>query len=283
MVRMLYDAGFADRVLQDPAATLAGVDLSAEERAFLRDPDPRAWKIDPDRPRRALTVLLREYPASFALAHRGAGIEPLQAFFETPRFHAVVQDRGSMAGAFGAHLLELAEVGELGDTRVAPLAGLERAMAALRRRTVASPEPDRRHPTEDARWCLSPDKALYRTRAGTADLHEEVHLRLAEHGDLVQAVLDVSLEMPATPLRDGEEALLLELARDHGPRVKDAVGAAEITEGLFALLAFAGRPRALPDLHAELGRLGADEDEAPDIIDGLIEEQTLVSSSGEGG
>ena len=288
MVRMLYDAAFTDEVLRDPATALRDVELSDDERAFLARPDPRAWKIDPERPRRSLTVLLQEYPASFALVHRSDGLGPLQAFFGTPRFHAVVQDRGSMAAAFGDHLVQLAEEGAAGGEPVTALARLEQATAKLRRRNAPASRPGRAPASaatgsdvavelEDGRWQLSRDKSLHRAPAGTADLHEEIHLRLAETGKgLVESVLDTSIRLPDTPLRDGEDALLLELARDDGPRVKFAVGAAEITEGLYALLDFAAAPRQFGALCARIVELGADQKAAGEIIEGLIHEETLV-------
>jgi hypothetical protein len=275
MVRMLYDPAFTDRVLADPAAELADTDLTDEERAWLLDPDPRAWRADPERVHRSLDVLVQQFPASAGLAARAAG-DPrsLLRYFRSPEFHACMQEGGSMALAFGDWLVERAGTGTFRDSRVTALAGLERAVVALRR--SASPVPPPSGPGR--RYRLSPDKALHRAPAGTADLHEAVHRVLGgAEMPLTTAALSTAIPYPADTLRgDGEEALLLELVRDEGPRGKFLVGVAEITEGLAAVLRFADEPRTVAELEAEFVRLGADADEAPDLVTGFLEDGTLV-------
>jgi hypothetical protein len=73
MVRMLFDPRFAEQALRDPRRALSDAELTDEEIAWLRAPDPRAWRVDPERPDRALTVLVQEYPASLALAAASVG------------------------------------------------------------------------------------------------------------------------------------------------------------------------------------------------------------------
>jgi hypothetical protein len=284
MVRMLFDPRFAERALRDPEGALADVELSDRERAWLRAPDPRGWRTDPERPDRALTVLVQEYPASVALAAAsGGGLEKLRVFFSSAGFHRAIQDRGSMALAFGGYLIDLAEAGEVGDRRVAPLARLERTIVRLRR--CAGPKPPPANPEAEA-FRLSPDKMLDEAEAGTADLHDEVHRSLAASGsDLARVVFQPPSPLPGEetdPTR--REPLLLELVRDEGPRVKYMVGIAEITEELHALLARATAPRPWNELVAEAIRLGADPDDASEILSGLLADGTLVPSQGpEGG
>lgn len=277
MVRMLYDPRFASRVLRDPENELPGEGLTAEERGWLLRPDPRAWRTDPERPLRSLTALLQEYPASAALAvTSGGGADAILRFFASPAFHRVIQERGSMALAFGDYLAEMVATGEARDGRVAPLAVLEQAIAGLRRRSWS----DRSRATEGtSRLRLSADKAILRARAGTADLHDQVRLALARtERDLPQAVLEGRADLPATPVHSHEtEPLLLELVPGEGPRVKAAVGVAEITPEFYAILDFALSPRTPADLEAEAVRLGAEPDDAADLVLDLVEQGVLAS------
>ncbi len=275
MVRMLYDPDFTDRVLKDPGQTLAGLDLTETERGHLLTPDPRAWKVDPERPARSLTVLLQQYPATTVLVVRETGHAPLLDFFRHARFHRSIQERGSMALEFGAYLEDLVSNGTVKDPRVLPLSRLELAIAGLHRSISPVPSPTGR----GAAYRLSPDKALLHAPAGTADLHEALHLALGASGtELAKAVLNPPGTLPDLGIRPkATEALLLELVRTDGPRVMYPVGATEVTEGLHTLLAFArATPRTHADLVARIVKLGADDDEAAEVIDGLIEDGTLV-------
>ncbi len=278
MVRMLYDSAFAARVLGEPGAALAGTGLTGEEAAWLRAPDPRAWGTDPERPVRALNILLQQYPTACALAARGPeGGAGLLEFFRSRRFHDAVQGGGSMALAFGAFLAERVEAGAIPDRRTAPLAELERAIVELRR---GAPPGAPAAPAGAIRFRLSPDKAVCRAPAGTADLHEQVHAALARAGTgLPRAVLSPAMPLPTLAPDPGEsECLLLELVRDDGPRVRYPVGVTEITEGLHDLLVFAGEPRGAEALAAEIVRLGADPSEAPELIEGLAADGTLAGA-----
>lgn len=280
VVRMLYDPDFAARVLADPDGALAGVDVSQEERAWLREPDPRAWGADDSRPLRSMTALLQQFPASAALAVRAAGSPgAVSGFYGSAWFHRAVMERGSLALAFGEYLAELGASGPRADGRVIPLVRLEQAIVRLRQ--AVGPVPPPLGGDALGLFRLSPDKALHVTAAGIGDLHEEVHLALngAETG-LARAVLDTALAMPSRPVDPSRrEPLLLELARDDGPRVRFPVGTAEITEAFHELLSFAEAPRTFDALMVEVERLGADPDEAPEVIEGLIDEGTLVPVS----
>jgi hypothetical protein len=273
---MLFDAGFAARVLEDPAAHLPPGLLTPEEIEWLRRPDARAWKADPERPDRALSVLVQEYPASLALAAAsGLTIDGARRFFSSEGFHQAIQGRGSMALTFGDYLLELARGGAVRDRRVEPMVKLERAIVRLRR--TAGPHAPAGYPGAD-RYRLSGDKALHRAEAGTGDLHDAIHHDLpGQELDRIQAVFTPSGALPDLATDpDRHEPLLLELVRDDGPRVKFLVGIAEITGVLFDLLAYAETPRSRPELVARTVELGAEPEEAPEIVEGLIEEATLV-------
>ena len=114
--------------------------------------------------------------------------------------------------------------------------------------------------------------------AGTADLNDEIHGVLAGSAkDVVRAVLEPTgpmSQLPTDPTRT--ESLLLELVRDGSPRIKCPVGVAEISPELYAILSFATIHRSRVELEAEAVRLGADPDEASEIVRGLIEEQVLI-------
>src|SRR5687768_8290736 len=102
---MLFDPTFRDRVYADPLRVLSDADLTPEERQWLVAPDPRAYGVDVHRRSRALTGLLEEYPVAGALAVRCAqGLQRLYGFFAATVFHQCIQQRGSLADAFGVYL-----------------------------------------------------------------------------------------------------------------------------------------------------------------------------------
>ncbi len=276
MVRMLFDASYAARVVATPADALVGEDLTEEERSWLASSDPRAWRADSGRPSRALTVLAQEYPTSLAL-YMAAGGPPGQpiGFFSSLEFHLCVRGRGSMAIAFGDYLIALSLKGALSDRRLTHLVRLEQAIARLRRGAPAVA------PATGGPGSLlqrSPDKALHEAAEGTADLHDEIYADLPASGaELAAAVLAPGRAVPCTQVDpEQDEPLLLELVRDDGPRVRFPVGIAEVTRELFALLSFASTPRRFEDLCEEAIRLGAAPDDAAEVITSLMEEGALV-------
>ena len=276
MVRMLFDAAYAARVAETPTEALVGEEVTDEERSWLAAPDPRAWRADSGRPSRALTVLAQEYPTSLALcmAAGGAPAQPM-GFFSSLEFHQCVRGRGSMAIAFGDYLIALSLKGVIQDRRLTHLVRLEQAIARLRRGAPAA-APAAHHPGSLLQ--RSPDKAIHEAAAGTADLHDEIYAELPPSGaDLATTVLAPGREAPRTPVDpEQSEPLLLELARDDGPRVKFPVGIAEVTRELFDLLRFASSPRRFEEICEEAIRLGASPDDAADIIASLVEEGALV-------
>lgn len=293
MVRMLFDPEYARRVLSQPQSALAGEMLTDQERSWLLRPDPRAWRADPERPLRSLDVLLREFPTSASLAVRASGgPEALREYFSSELFHRVIRERGSMALGFGQHLVRLVESGRVADRRVIPLARLETAIARIRRRSYAGRPPailgEELPPVSpilsaEARGGsvrLSPDKALHTAEAGCADLRDAILQQIGAIGQpAAGAVLDPDSPLPDLQVDPSRgEPLLLEILPDDGPSVKAQVGIAEITPELYSILAFACEPRSVREIVAEVRRLGATDADAPEIVDGLIEEGVLVGA-----
>ena len=287
MVRMLFDSEYTNRVLREPGVTLSAETLTGEEIAWLLRPDPRAWKTDPDRPLRSLGVLAQEYPTACALAGTSpGGVEALRSFFSSELFHGVVQRRGSMALAFGEFLLHLVSVGVAPNDGIAALARLETAIARLLRRISGEPATMPAHfPANESsalegrpgEFRLSDDKALHLAASGSADLRDEVLGLLVDPRKGRGSFLEPMRSLPRTKIgSERSEPLLLELVRIDGPRMKWPVGVAEITRELFEILSFASVPRPRPEIEAEAVRLGAEAEEAPEIVGGLVEEGVLI-------
>jgi len=293
IVRMLYDAAFRQSIYDAPYAALAGIDLTAEERAALVQPDPRAYGTDPYRRSRALHGLLEEYPVSAWLAGRALGdVHQLDAFFSSPFFHDCIQQRGSLAQSFGAYLDRRSCSGEVHDTRVTWTAALEGTIAALRRRRIppvapldamgglGGPSPDAAA-TETMLFDLSARHAIVTVAGGTAELYQEVRAHLASLGsDVVEALMvDDAAQLPParTHLQvDDAEALLLERSRDPGGDV--TIEAAHA--GLAALLAMAAHGATAQALWTEATHHGATAVEARDIVAELVTDGLLVQRAG---
>src|SRR5262244_3760219 len=88
VVRMLFDRTFASAVYEEPAKTLADLDLTESERALLLNTDRRAWGYDPLRPRRMLRSLAEEFKVSTTLILSVTRrLASLDAFFSSAHFH----------------------------------------------------------------------------------------------------------------------------------------------------------------------------------------------------
>ena len=93
--------------------------------------DARAYGVDVHRRSRALTGLLAEYPVAGALAVRCAqGLQRLYGFFAATVFHQYIQQRGSLADAFGVYLASHAFADH---PAIAHMAEIERGIARGRR------------------------------------------------------------------------------------------------------------------------------------------------------
>jgi hypothetical protein len=236
-VRLLHDHDLARRLHEDPSRALDGVALSPEEVAWLLAVPAAAWRTDPDRSRRVLAALYDEFPASFALAPaRGEG------FFRSAHFHAAVQDRGSLALAFGTHMIEDAD----GD--VAAVAHLETETAIVRR----APLPVAPSPAGELR--LTPAARVVRVARGGAGL-----------------LAAVRADQPRPRLQSGHETLL----------VLRVPGTLEVTmepvsDPMAELLdqAITVQPRAR--LENVVRSLGDHADDPATVIDGLVADGILV-------
>jgi hypothetical protein len=236
-VRLLHDEDLARALQDDPDRALAGVPLSPEERAWLLAVPRGAWRTDLERPRRVLAALRDEFPASCALAPARAA-----TFLRSRHFHDAVQDRGSLAAAFGLH------VAEDGDVRVVAVARLETATALVRRaplRIAASPA---------GRLRLTPAGRIVHAARGAAAL--------------LAAVRDGRLH---TTLGPAEEALLVL----RQPATLE-VTIEPLSEALGELLGRATTAAPRAELEAVARSLGADPDEASAIVGGLVADDVLV-------
>jgi hypothetical protein len=235
-VRMLHDPTLVAAVYADAERALADADLSAAERATLTAVPAAAWRTDAARPARVLAALTSELVASASLAPAHAA-----AFFASPHFHRAVASRGSLALAFGAHMAAH------GDARIASVARLETAIAAVRR------APRRPPPSPPGRLRLAPSAAPIVLRAGTSRL-----LDAGRRGDAPPA------------LASGEEHLLV-LRTDDGD-----VTVEEVSPPLWALLEHLRDARTRADALERARALGADPGEDEALIERLVADR-LVS------
>jgi hypothetical protein len=235
-IRLLHDAELAAAVATDADRALAGLDLTASERAALAAVPPAAWRTDPARPPRVIAALRDEFVATVALAPERA-----ERFLQSPHFHAAVQERGSLALAFGAYMAEDP------DLRVAEVARLEAAIATVRR------APRRIAPSTAGSVRRTPAGVVLTVRAGAAAL-----LRALRAGAVTP------------PLATGSEHVLALRAADGDLTLEP------LTDELAAVLGAADRetPRGLlVDLVASLG---ASREDAEQVVDDLASGGLLV-------
>ncbi|MFN7147137.1 MAG: hypothetical protein ACK4YP_25435, partial [Myxococcota bacterium] len=153
VVRMLWDPTLVERVYGGGAVD----GLDAAGRSLLTAVDRRAWDTDPYRRARTLQALIEEYPCSVA----EIGVAGLESFFASPAFHAVIADRGSLAGAFGDWLAP----------KTGPVVRIERAFVELRRGGPgASPRAGELARAPGVRPIEAPEGTLARWEATSAAL-----------------------------------------------------------------------------------------------------------------
>jgi hypothetical protein len=271
VVRMLFDAAFRDRVYADPAAALHDVPLTAEERQWVTTPPPQAYGVDTYRQSRALSGLLEEYPVAGALAVRcPQGIARLQRFFASEVFHHCVQQRGSMADAFGQYLQSAAFAEAPG---VAQMALVEVGGVRVRRASHGPPAPARPM-TPDTRLRLAPWAALLAVPPTTLAQYSRLLQRLWQYGPvLLEAVLDTAYRLPVGSQRQSAASAWILVVRD---AAGDGFSLEEASPELGAVLAAAQSASTHGVLCALAVHLGASPQEAVDIIEGLMEEQLLI-------
>jgi len=237
VVRMLYDPTFVLAVYDDAAAATADVDLTDAQRGWLTRPDRRAWTIDRERRARTLAALIDEYPATTA-----AG-DSVDAFFSSPRFHRAIQNRESLAPAYGDFLVEYF------GTRawVSALARLERAIALLRRRSPLH------------------------VGAGQVVLGPQVEPHVGpQHLSAAYQAARTRQPLPPYPTTGATEELLAELQPD------GSIGLGGGSPELVTLLEAARRPVAVTRLHEVAGALGCNAQEARELVEELAAEGLLA-------
>ena len=245
-VRMLFDPVFATSVYQ--GAELP--ELSAEERGWLLEVDPRAWTIDAARPDRALRGLFDEYKGSTTLVlHHTRSLAKLRAFFQSPGFHREVQQRGSMARAYRDHLAELGS----GLAQLPDLLRLEHMLAVCRRERDATPE-RLESPPEGAWVARAPQVGAGSFEGRVLDTLNAVEQLLFEVGLLPAMVLaedrpGLSLPQPAPQ----DPVHLVARPVDGEPRL------VQLGRVVSETLASLDQPQPVGRVHQRLAqRLGAD-------------------------
>jgi hypothetical protein len=257
-VRMLHDPEFVTSVYSDPAAALADLALGPREWSWLTRSAPATWLTDPDRPSRVFEALRTEFPVACALAEvAGARREEMLRFFASPDFHQAVQERRVLALSFGRWMIAQAKSGRLGKKPTAALAELELACAELRR------EPPRGRPPAGAsdRLVLAPRVRLLRLPLGSLSLLEATRKSLQEGNSLRRSRL----------AGRQWEWVLVELQGEQGALQLGAVPA-ELAELLLA----ASTETSQTELLKRAVDLGASPEEAPDVVQSIVEDGLLV-------
>jgi hypothetical protein len=248
MIRLLHDPAFVAEVHADPARALAGVELGADERAWLVAQPRAAWRTDPARPARVLAALAEEFPASVELATEHAA-----GFLRSRHFHDAIQSRGSLALAFADHLASAP------DPRVRAVVALERAVAEVRRA-----------PPVGARFArpLSGARAVS-DHAASVRVSSNVVIVRVPQGAL--AFLE-SLRTGArgNALGGGDEHVLATGAPD------GEIGLEVLEPALAAVLVRARDGCTRDGFLAEACRQGAEPDEAVDLLTRLVADGLLM-------
>ncbi len=263
-VRMLFDPAFVDAVHRDPAEALSGTDVTEVERGWLLACDRRLFTADPLRRRRSLKGLVDEFKGSSALVvARTRKLATLDAFFSSPLFHGVIQQRGSMALAYADYLGTLATL----DPRIAAVATLEGAMARARRGRAPTPKRVDAF-DEKEHYALSPHVALARVPGGTLAVLQGVEQLLFELSlTPVAALAEDGPNTSALPEIDGSQMERYLATRGEG----DQVGLEELPEELTLLLEMAAVSIRGAALRARAEALGADRG----LLEGLVRDRLL--------
>ncbi|HGG58168.1 MAG TPA: hypothetical protein ENK31_10265 [Nannocystis exedens] len=243
MVCMLFDPRYEALVRSEQPLD----ELNPDERALLRHQDPRSLRTDPMRRPRALQAILEEYPVSAALL----GLPQVDQFFASPIFRAVIRKRGSMAIAFAEFL----------GKRARGVGMIEAAIARTRR--PAPPQPG---------LGCSPLFVPLIVPRGTLDWYQKALLRLGPRP--LRSLAKLPRPWRKRPPKGGAEYLLIEGKSDG----QTALGGA--SEGLVRLLLAASRPRPRAEIAAAARRLGAEADEADELLDELLNDGLLTQHGG---
>ncbi len=235
---MLYDPDFVIAVYQDARAATADVDLSDDQRGWLVRPDRRAWTIDRQRRARTLTALIEEYPAATHM------VDPADAFFSSATFHDCIQQRGSLAIAYGDYLID-----RFGHRAwVSPITRLEQTAARLRRAAPA------------------------KVAQGLVVLNHRVLALSEPTGSAAVYAMALRGGSPPGECSAQSEPLLAELRSDGSIDLSGA------SAELVRLLNAAVTPIAQGDLEAVARQLGCSAREARELIAELLHDGLLVGA-----
>jgi hypothetical protein len=240
MIRLLHDPVLVEQLHRQPSVALDGIDLTPTEHRWLLATPRAAWHTDPDRPQRVLTALEEEFPVSVAAAPPNR-----LAFFGAPAFHEAVQQRGSLAAAFGAWLVTVV------TPHVAVMAEIETTIAQTRRAPRVPP----RSPGNDRR--LTPAARLLAMPAGTLGRYE----RARQGGQL---------PVPAAAPAAREALLVFRPPRERHVTVE------QLPTALAELLELARTPHPRAGLVAAARRFGAERGEDEEIVAGLETDGLLL-------
>lgn len=241
-------------MLFDPEYTHASLpELGERERALLRDVDPRALATDGMRRARAVHAIVDEYPVTAALL----GIDVVDRFFSSPVFRRCVFERGSMAIAFGRGYLDA-------NRRAQGVGAIETAMAMARRGDEA------RVPGPGELVCAPGVRAVV-TAAGMLAFYERVRQRLGP--EPLETLAQRRKPWPEAPPKRGREYLLIEAKPD------GSVALGSASRELVELLRAAADPRARGELASVAITLGAEVDEAEELLDDLVRDGLLRGHS----
>ena len=273
-VRMLFDPAFAARVYENAEAALAGLDLDEGERAQLVAVDRRAWAHDPLRRYRTLRILAEEFKASTTIALAATrSIASLDAFFSAPEFHAAVQERGSMAGAFVRYLERLVAERPIESPQLPDVLRLEAMLARCRRdleaRELVSEPPESIGP--ETRVGLAPGHAVGRFNANVVEAVNVAERYLFEVGLMpAVALCEDAPRLEELPPVVPEPVYLLALPSSSG------VSLMPVDEDYYQLLSrFEGGPQRI----ADAADCGLPREEVETMLGSLLEEGVLAIDS----
>jgi hypothetical protein len=224
-------------------------ELGERERELLRGVDPRALATDELRRARAVHAIVDEYPVTAALL----GLDVVDRYFSSAAFRSCVFERASMALCFGRGYLD-------GHRRAQGVSAIETAMATARRG-------ERTCTAGLGELVRAPGVEVVVTAAGMLAFYERVRQRLGPQP--LETLAKRRKPWPETPPKRGREYLLIEAKSDAGL----ALGTA--SRGLVELLRAAAVARPREELAGVAVTLGAEADEADELLDDLVRDGLL--------
>ena len=271
VVRMLYDEAFVAKAHERPAEVLGDAGLDAAEQAALLAVDRRAWRTDPLRRRKTLRTLVEEYKITTTLAFAETrSLAFVEGYFASPEFHSAVQERRSIALAFGEFFANALTAGHLKTPQLEAVARLETTMARCRRGVNAPAASAAAAPTQ--RVILAPGTAVDAFECNLIETLHRVEQYLFEVGLMPQVALcDDAPRLGDLPEVSSERLCLL--LRASGRDVKMTY----LEESMFHLLSETRTARTPSQLAARLGA-GARLDAVKAAVDALLEEGVLVGA-----